>query len=250
AALALPFTSTPFDDDDDNDADAIDRRPVAGHHSSHNPECAAASSGLRVLHLDCGRDWRGGQAQVLMLMQGLARRGVDNLLLAPPGPLFDRARDRGYACERWSPRGDWDLVSLARAGLHLEARRPDVVHCHDARSHAVGVPAARLARVRAVVVSLRERARLGLDARVHLLGHRADAQSLLSQCTVCALASLEEGLGTSLIEAQALGVPVVATAVGGVPEVIDDGRNGRLVPRGDPAAMAAALLEALSSPDF
>ena len=155
AALALPFTSTPFDDDDDNDADAIDRRPVAGHHSSHNPECAAASSGLRVLHLDCGRDWRGGQAQVLMLMQGLARRGVDNLLLAPPGPLFDRARDRGYACERWSPRGDWDLVSLARAGLHLEARRPDVVHCHDARSHAVGVPAARLARVRAVVVSRR-----------------------------------------------------------------------------------------------
>jgi len=96
----------------------------------------------------------------------------------------------------------------------------------------------------------RQRARLGLDSHVHLLGHRTDAQSLLVQCTLCALASRDEGLGTSLIEAQALGVPVVATAVGGTCELIQDARNGRLVPVGDPEAMAEAVLEAIARPDL
>jgi glycosyltransferase involved in cell wall biosynthesis len=85
---------------------------------------------------------------------------------------------------------------------------------------------------------------------VHLLGHRPDAQQLLSQSTVCALASTEEGLGTALIEALALGVPVVATAVGGVPEVIRNGQTGRLVPPRNQEALAAALIEALSSPSL
>ena len=93
------------------------------------------------------------------------------------------------------------------------------------------------------------RAQLGLDARVHLLGHRPDAQQLLSQSTVCALASTEEGLGTALIEALALGVPVVATAVGGVPEVIRNGQTGRLVPPRNQEALAAALIESAFVPE-
>ena len=97
---------------------------------------------------------------------------------------------------------------------------------------------------------LARRAQLGLEARVHLLGHREDAQALLRQCTLFALASTDEGLGTSLIEAQGSGVPVVATAVGGILDVIEDGRTGRLVPPSDPVALAAALEQALASPDL
>jgi glycosyltransferase involved in cell wall biosynthesis len=84
---------------------------------------------------------------------------------------------------------------------------------------------------------------------VHLLGFRADALGLLAQFTVFALSSHLEGLCTSLLDAQSLGVPVVATAVGGVPDVVTDGRTGRLVPPGDPEALAEALLEALERPE-
>jgi glycosyltransferase involved in cell wall biosynthesis len=57
-------------------------------------------------------------------------------------------------------------------------------------------------------------------------------------------------LCTSLLDAQALGVPIVATAVGGVPEVVVDGRTGRLVKALEPAPLAAAVVEALERPDL
>ena len=95
----------------------------------------------------------------------------------------------------------------------------------------------------------RQRRELGLEDTVHLLGFRADVHALISQFTLFALSSYLEGLCTSLLDAQALGIPIVATAVGGIPDVIEDGRNGRLVPGRDPAAFAAAVLEALASPD-
>ena len=60
----------------------------------------------RVAHLDCGREWRGGQAQVLLLARGLERRGIDNLILAPPGPLLERARAEGLETRAWRARGD------------------------------------------------------------------------------------------------------------------------------------------------
>ena len=110
---------------------------------------------MKVAHLDTGRTWRGGQAQALLLIQGLAARGHRSLLLAPPGPLLDRARAAGVECVPWRSRGDWDLAAMLVARRILAAFAPEVAHCHSARAHALGAPAARLAGVPVVVVSRR-----------------------------------------------------------------------------------------------
>jgi L-malate glycosyltransferase len=321
---------------------------------------------VKIAHLDSGTSWRGGQAQVWLLMQGLKRRGQTCALLAPEGPLLARARESGFETWNWRPRGDLDLSAMLSATRAL--RGADVAHAHSARAHAVGVPAAKLARVPAIVVSRRVdfdvaahafsrlkyrlpvdrylcisrgvmdvmarggvpserlalvpsgvsfedvgtsafdvrrsigaapdapligtvaalaphkdhadlmraaaivmrsvpsarfvwlgegecraalehlRKELGLENVVHMLGFRDDAKALMRQFTVFALSSYLEGLCTSLLDAQWLGVPIVATRVGGIPDVIEDGVNGRLVVGRDPEAFAAALIDALQHP--
>lgn len=88
-----------------------------------------------------------------------------------------------------------------------------------------------------------EHRRLGLANRVQLLGYRTDVPQLLAASDIFVLASRTEGLPVAIMEAMAQGLPVVATAVGGVPEAVIDGRTGRLVPPGDSTALANALLE-------
>src|SRR5690606_21212677 len=85
----------------------------------------------------------------------------------------------------------------------------------------------------------------GLRGVIHLLGVRSDVQELLPAFDVFALASNEEGLGLALIEAMAAGVPCVATAVGGIVEVVRDGVSGLLVPPADPTRLAAAIVQLL-----
>jgi glycosyltransferase involved in cell wall biosynthesis len=89
-------------------------------------------------------------------------------------------------------------------------------------------------------------ARLGLGDRVLLLGHRADAVRVMAACDVFVLASRWEGLGLAIIEAMALGLPVVATNVGGIPELVEHGREGLLVPPGQPRELATALVTLLT----
>lgn len=91
-------------------------------------------------------------------------------------------------------------------------------------------------------------AALGLGDRVRFLGWVPDAVPVLRAATVVALPSLAEGLPLVALEAMALGRPVVATAVGGTPEAVEDGVTGRLVPPADPAALAAALRALLDDP--
>jgi glycosyltransferase involved in cell wall biosynthesis len=85
------------------------------------------------------------------------------------------------------------------------------------------------------------RARLGLEARVQFLGHVADVPTLLGRGGIFAFPSLMEASPNAVIEAMSAGLPVVATNVGGIPEVVEHDRNGLLVPAGDPAALASAL---------
>jgi glycosyltransferase involved in cell wall biosynthesis len=80
-----------------------------------------------------------------------------------------------------------------------------------------------------------------LPERVRLLGERDDVPGLLSDADVFVLASRSEGLPLSVVEAMAAGLPVVASDVGGLRELVRDGETGVLVPPGDPAALADAL---------
>jgi glycosyltransferase involved in cell wall biosynthesis len=83
----------------------------------------------------------------------------------------------------------------------------------------------------------------GVGARVHVVGATADIARCLAACDVLAAPSRNEGMGRALVEAMALGVPVVASDVGGIPAVVTDGECGRLVPSGDVGALAETLVE-------
>ncbi len=87
---------------------------------------------------------------------------------------------------------------------------------------------------------------LGLGDTVTLTGHRPDAVRLMAACDLFVLASRWEGLPVALMEALALGLPVVATSVGGIAETLTDGVDARLVPPGDPGRLAAAIIEVAS----
>jgi len=324
---------------------------------------------LKVAHLDAGAGLRGGQRQVLALARGLRTHGIASVMLAREGPLAAALRSDGIVVATWRPRGDLDLAALARATSFLRRERPDLVHAHDARSHALGWAAARLAGVRAMVVARRTdapvgghaasrlkyglpvdrwlavsdgvaatlraagvpvariavvpsgivlagpadapdvRAALGLPAgaplacmaaawtpekghdlaigalarltdawpglhllllgdgpagrhealaaqatrrgvgsRVHFIPWREDVRAVMRQCDILLAPSRVEGLGTAVIEAQAERVPVIAAAVGGLPELVQDGETGLLVPPNDEVALAGAIDRVLKDP--
>ena len=92
-----------------------------------------------------------------------------------------------------------------------------------------------------------EHERLGLQAVVKLLGERSDAVRVMSACDAFVLASNNEGLPVAVMEALALGLPIVATDVGGVPEAVNES-NGVLVPPRDPVALADAIAALAEDP--
>ena len=329
---------------------------------------------MRIAHIDTGREWRGGQAQVLLLLRGLLDQGHAVVLAAPDAPLAERAREAGVA---WIPvrtGGDFDFGAGARLARGLSPWRPELLHAHTARAHTLaraagpmlgapvvvsrrvlapigrnpfsrrkylrgvarylcisrsvmdvlargGAEAARLALVPSAVdlgalgevrervsrgefgASLRELAgapanamlvgavgaltrekgidtfvsaaaatlavhpdtwwvwigdgpersrleracaRRGIAQRVRVLGFRRDAHDLVAQLTLFVSTSLHEGLGGAVLEAQALGVPVIATDSGGVRDSVEDGVNGRIVTGA--AGLGAAITVAVGDP--
>jgi len=84
--------------------------------------------------------------------------------------------------------------------------------------------------------------RLGVGRSVSLLGYRKDVPQLLKMADAFVISSKEEGLGSAVIEAMACGLPVVATAAGGIPETVIHEKTGLLVPVGDAEALAAAIV--------
>jgi glycosyltransferase involved in cell wall biosynthesis len=91
------------------------------------------------------------------------------------------------------------------------------------------------------------RQELALERRVHLLGHIAEPARLVADADLFVMSSREEGLGTSVLDAMGLGIPVASTAAGGLPEMLRDGA-GVLAPPQDPEALAAAVARLLAEP--
>jgi glycosyltransferase involved in cell wall biosynthesis len=152
----------------------------------------------------------------------------------------------------------------ALAALGVPAGAPvvgNVAALTDHKDHATLLRAARIVLDRApqarfVIVGdgeLRPRLRelhrqLALGEGCVFAGFRDDVDRLLPAFSVFCLSSHMEGLGTSLLDAMAFARPVVATRAGGIPDAVEDGVTGRLVPPRDPAALAGALLELLADP--
>jgi glycosyltransferase involved in cell wall biosynthesis len=345
---------------------------------------------VKVLHLDTGNEWRGGQQQVFYLTQGLEERGIVSVVASPQGsPLATRLRRQDLPvielplASPFSPRmvrslqhiladRTWHVVHAHTAHAHTLAflsirlpparpfhrpefvisRRVDFVPARDPLtrlkyttggqtylcvSHAIaeilrsyGVPSDAVRVVHSGVPlpgspdptdplptendpagwsaerrdlreelgvppdgfllgnvaqfvehkghrflldalerilrfepgahlvllgsgelekDLRKQAeRLGLARAVTFAGFRPDVARYLSAMDVFTLSSVEEGLGTSILDAQAAGVPVVGTRAGGMPEAVREGESGLLVPTGDPEALANAILHLLRDP--
>jgi L-malate glycosyltransferase len=128
-----------------------------------------------------------------------------------------------------------DHAAFLEAAAEIRRTRP------DARFVIVGGgPLERELRRRA--------AQLGLEDVCLFTGPRIDAHNIMAAIDVFVLPSLSEGIPMAVLEAMALGRPVVATAVGGVPEVVQHGTTGLLVEPGNPLALAQACLELAGDP--
>lgn len=92
----------------------------------------------RILHVDAGRSWRGGQRQVFLLATGLRDLGYRTLIVAPTGsPLIRRAEHAGLPTYRLTLRSEWDIRSARELRAVASEWRADVVHAHDARAHSI-----------------------------------------------------------------------------------------------------------------
>jgi len=96
----------------------------------------------------------------------------------------------------------------------------------------------------------RQTSQLGLTNRILFMGVRSDVADILRVVDVVTLTSVSEAASITLLEAMAAGRPVVVTAVGGNPELVRDGIDGLLAPRGDAGAIGAALIRMLEDPSF
>lgn len=147
-------------------------------------------------------------------------------------PAGSRPRLLVGAAGRLSPEKGFGVLVEAAAEVLRDAPDVGFIHFGDGPSRRETVE-----RIRA----------LGLEHRFVLAGFRHDLPNVYPALDVFALPSFTEGLPIVVLEAFASSIPVVATAVGGTPEVVDDGENGFLVPPRDARALAGAIVACIAA---
>ena len=208
------------------------------------------------------------------------RRLLDRYLIAPRVDAFvavsreDRRRMievEGISAEkiRFIPNGiatmPRDRGNDLRAEFGIDARDPVIgavsglraQKAYDVLLRAAAILRPQFPRLRVLIAGWgEERAHLealidelGLERTVTLLGHRADIPDFLEALDVAVSSSDFEGSPLSIMEYMEAGKPVVATRVGGVPDLIEQGVHGLLVERRNPSALAASIAELLRDPD-
>ncbi|MGH9084636.1 MAG: glycosyltransferase [Acidimicrobiales bacterium] len=180
--------------------------------------------------------WRPLRERVEVTLQGI-----------PVAELVARRGEREEARARLGIRPD-DVLVVSVANFREKKDHPTLLAaaaaCHDD-------PRLRFASVGQGPLEgqMHERHRqLGLGDRFRFLGYQADPISVVAGADVFTLTSRHEGLPISLLEAMALGVPPVVSAVGGIPEVVTDGEDGILVPPGSSSDFAAAYRRLAGEP--
>ena len=139
-----------------------------------------------------------------------------------------------YVANLFAYKGHSDLVDAAR---RIADAFPSI------RFLLVGADAGEEGNLRRRIEAL------GLGRNVLLVGPRPDAAAIVAASAFLVHPSHQEGFPNAILEAMAAGKAVVATRVGGIPEAVEDGRTGLLVPARDPAALAGAVLSLLRDPD-
>jgi glycosyltransferase involved in cell wall biosynthesis len=144
---------------------------------------------VRILHLDSGRDWRGGQRQVLLLAAALRDDGHEPLVVAAPdSPLAGRLKTLGIASAVIRMRADFDLFAMRRLRRLVNKWQPDVVHAHDARTHAIAMGALGGSDIPLVVtrrVPFDPKGRFKYGSRVaHFIAISRAVQEALVRCGV------------------------------------------------------------------
>jgi glycosyltransferase involved in cell wall biosynthesis len=323
---------------------------------------------MKILHVEAGKHYYGGARQVAYIIEGLARRGVDNALACPLGADIADAVGSTAKVQQIAMAGDADLGMVWRLMRLIRSERPDLVHLHSRRGadiwggiaarltgtpcvlsrrvdnpearwqvalkyrlfdHVItisegirrvlleeGLPPSQVSCVRsavdaapylapvdreaflhefklpsnAIVIGMvaqliprkghrylldavdvlrrehpqlqvllfgkgplqdelaSEIAKRGLGEVVHLVGFRSDLPQWLGGLDILAHPADMEGLGVSLLQASAAAVPIVTSRAGGLPEAVEDGVSGLLIPPGDVAALTQALRRLLNEP--
>jgi len=193
---------------------------------------AAISEGVRKALLESGVPGR---------LIRVIPSGID---LAPFDAPFDRAAAR--AALGLAPD---DLLAIQIAALAPHKSQTTLLQAAAALAGRVPRLRVWIAGEGPLEATLRaEHRALGLGERVRFLGFRDDVVPLLRAADLFVLSSYLEGLGTSVLDAMAAGLPVVATEVGGVPEIVRHEATGLLVRPRDPAALAAAMARLAEDP--
>ncbi|MBX3441531.1 MAG: glycosyltransferase [Planctomyces sp.] len=168
----------------------------------------------------CRRQDSFSSRKMLRIWNGI---DVERFRLTGPAP-----RPTAISVARLSPEKDFTTLIQATALVHRAAP--------DFRLRIVGDGVERPALERLTL-------ELGLEGVVAFLGERQDVPALLPQAGFFVTSSRTEGVSLTLLEAMSVGLPVVATAVGGNPEVVTDGRTGLLAPPRQPQELARAMLD-------
>ncbi len=187
----------------------------------------------------------------LVRNEGIPPRRVGVIYNGIDVDRFANKLDDARTARRELGLADSDVVVIQVARLDylkdhatgLRAVHRAASHCKQIRVLLVGDGPER-PRIEAEI------ARLGIQTHVHLLGLRHDVLRLLWASDIFLLSSISEGIPVTVIEAMAAGLPVVATAVGGVPEVVLDSQTGLLAAASDYMALGAALVKLAASAEM
>jgi L-malate glycosyltransferase len=215
------------------------------------------------------RNWR-----LRLVEEGIVNRLVDRVVAVCPAVAAVTLRERGLDarkvvtipngvdCEEFDPARYSREAARSELGLSPDEPAVGIVaSLSPVKGHADLLAAAArvLPRRRARFVLIGDgplrpelealAQQLGIKEQVVFAGVRGDVARLLPGLDIVAIASHSEGLSNTLLEAMAMARPVVATDVGGNPDVLRDGENGRLVPARDPEALAASLLALIEAPE-